>query len=324
MSNEVITVDEQQRPRTAVVAYADIERMAQAVAKSGLFGVKNMDQALALMLVAQAEGRHPALAARDYDIIQGRPAKKAEAMMRDFLESGGKVKWHQLDDKMADATFSHPSGGEARIDWDMKRAVAAGLGGRDMWKKFPRQMLRSRVVSEGIRTVCPMATSGMYVPEEVSDIVKEKRITPNAGAGDELTAERQDEVKAIVDKVQEWLNQDSIGDAFLELENANLDLEEKRYAWTFFDAKSRRAIKAEGERVREAAKVLPPADVISDAQRKRLEARIGELGLNRDEIKAWVMAQFNKAHFKDLTSDEYAKLDAELDATPAPEQEEGL
>ena len=193
-----------------------------------------------------------------------------------------------------------------------------------MLKKFPRQMLRSRVVSEGIRTVCPMATSGMYVPEEVSDIVKEKRITPNAGAGDELTAERQDEVKAIVDKVQEWLNQDSIGDAFLELENANLDLEEKRYAWTFFDAKSRRAIKAEGERVREASKVLPTADVISDAQKKRLEARIGELGLNRDEIKAWVMAQFNKAHFKDLTSDEYAKLDAELDATPAPEQEEGL
>ncbi len=69
----------------AIVPMNEIERMAQAVAKSGLFGVKTPDQALALMLVAQAEGRHPALAARDYDIIQGRPAKKAEAMMRDFL-----------------------------------------------------------------------------------------------------------------------------------------------------------------------------------------------------------------------------------------------
>jgi hypothetical protein len=38
-----------------------------------------------------------------------------------------------------------------------------------MWKKYPRQMLRARVVSEGVRTVFPMATSFMYVPEEVAE-----------------------------------------------------------------------------------------------------------------------------------------------------------
>jgi hypothetical protein len=121
------------------------------------------------MAIAQAEGRHPALAARDYDIIQGRSAKKAEAMLRDFLESGGKVEWHKLDDANADATFSHPAGGSVRITWDLERVKAAGLSSKDMYKKYPRQMLRSRVVSEGVRTVCPAATSGMYVPEEVAD-----------------------------------------------------------------------------------------------------------------------------------------------------------
>lgn len=159
-----------------MIPYQDVQNMAMAIAKSQLFGVKTPEQALALMLISQAEGRHPALAARDYDIIQGRPAKKAEAMLRDFLESGGKVEWHKLDDTAADATFSHPAGGTLRIEWSMARANAAGLGTRDMWKKYPRQMLRSRVVSEGIRSVCPMATSGMYVPEEVADIVKEKEI----------------------------------------------------------------------------------------------------------------------------------------------------
>ncbi len=158
MSNEI-----------AVIPMSDIMTMAKSVAASGLFGVKTPDQALALMLVAQAEGRHPAAAARDYDIIQGRPAKKSEAMLRDFIVSGGNVEWHALDDKVADATFSHPSGGTIRISWDMARATTAGLGGKDMWKKYPRQMLRARVVSEGVRTVCPMATSGMYVPEEVQD-----------------------------------------------------------------------------------------------------------------------------------------------------------
>jgi hypothetical protein len=145
-----------------------MERMARAFAASKLFGVQNPEQALALCLVAQAEGRHPASAAQDYHIIQNRPSKKADAMLRDFLSSGGKVEWHALDDKTADATFSHPQGGTVRITWDMARATTAGLK-TDMWKKYPRQMLRARVVSEGVRTVFPMATSFMYVPEEVAE-----------------------------------------------------------------------------------------------------------------------------------------------------------
>ena len=151
------------------LAYGDLERLAAAVAKSGLFGIRTQDQAIALMMIAHAEGRHPALAARDYDIISGKPAKKAEAMMRDFIQAGGKVEWHELSDKRADATFTHPQTGSVRIDWDVQRATTAGLAGKDNWKKFPRSMLRSRVVSEGVRTIWPLATSGMYVPEELRE-----------------------------------------------------------------------------------------------------------------------------------------------------------
>lgn len=153
------------------VSIPDMERMAHAVVHSGLFGIKTVPQAMTLMLIAQAEGRHPVLAARDYDIIQGRPSKKAEAMLRDFLMSGGTVEWKELSDTVAEATFTHPKGGSVPIRWDMEIAKQAGLLGKagDMWKKYPRAMLRSRCISEGIRTVCPMATSGMYLPEEVRD-----------------------------------------------------------------------------------------------------------------------------------------------------------
>lgn len=153
----------------ALLSFAEVERLADYIAKSRLFGMQTREQALSLMMISQAEGRHPALAARDYDIIQGRPAKKAEAMMRDFLSSGGRVEWHKLTDNEADATFSHAQGGTVRISWTMERAVKAGLAGKENYKKFPRQMLRSRVTSEGVRTVWPMATSGMYVPEEATD-----------------------------------------------------------------------------------------------------------------------------------------------------------
>ena len=69
---------------TQIVPYNDIEKMANAVAASKLFGVKNPNEAIALMLVAQAEGMHPATAARDYHVIQGRPALKADAMLARF------------------------------------------------------------------------------------------------------------------------------------------------------------------------------------------------------------------------------------------------
>lgn len=153
-----------------IVPYHDMQQMAVAMATSKLFGMKSESEVLALMLVAQANGQHPAAAARDYDIIQGRPAKKSEAMLRDFIAAGGAVQWHQLDNERADATFSHPQGGTLRMDWDMARARAAGLAAKDMYKKFPRQMLRARVISDGVRTIFPAATGGMYTPEEARDI----------------------------------------------------------------------------------------------------------------------------------------------------------
>lgn len=170
----------------------DIEQMAVAMAASKLFGVQNKEQAMALMLIAHAEGRHPALAAKDYDIIQGRPSKKSEAMLRDFLAGGGKVEWHTLTDAEASATFSHPQGGSVPISWDMKRATQAGLGSKDMWKKWPRQMLRARCISEGVRTVFPLATSGLYTPEEVKDIPATERpmkdVTPAPVAASQVRA----------------------------------------------------------------------------------------------------------------------------------------
>lgn len=303
-----------------IVPYAEVERMALAVAKSGLFGVKTADQALALMLVAQAEGRHPALAARDYDVIQGRPSKKSEAMLRDFLQSGGTVEWHDLSDTVADATFSHPAGGKVRIAWDMKRAQAAGLGGKDMWKKYPRQMLRARAVSEGIRTVCPMATSGMYVPEEVQDFTPEKNITPTSGASERVDPSKVSEIDELAVRVLEFCKQGQYEDAVLETENAALDADQMTYLWTQFDAPTRRELKKASKAIKEkyAATVVETQPVkeekkISDAQRKRLEARIGELKLDREAIKLKCMEDYGREHFADLTTSEYEVISKYVD-----------
>ncbi len=163
---------------TALVPVDQIERMAVSVARSGLFGVKTPDQAMALMLIAQAEGLHPAIAARDYHVINGRPALRADAMLARFQAAGGKVEWGEYTDTKVVGKFSHPSGGSVEIAWTTKMAQDAGLTRNPTWKSYPRQMLRSRCISEGIRTVFPGVVVGTYTPEEVEDMAPAPRQAP--------------------------------------------------------------------------------------------------------------------------------------------------
>jgi len=153
-----------------IVPFQDMQAMATAIAKSGLFGMKNESEVLALMAVAQAEGLHPATAARDFHIIQGRPALKADAMLARFQSAGGKVEWTHYDDEKVTGIFSHPNGGSLSVTWTIEQAISIGLVKPGSgWQKFPRAMLRSRCISEGIRSVYPGSVTGFYSPEEVQD-----------------------------------------------------------------------------------------------------------------------------------------------------------
>lgn len=161
----------------SMVPYSEMEKMANTVAKSKLFGIQQPEQALALMALCQAEGIHPMTAVRDYHIIQGRPSLKSETMLSRFLASGGKVQWHELNDAKAEATFSHPQGGSVRLDWTIERAKQAGLAGKDIWKGYPRAMLRNRLISEGVRTVNPSIVQGVYTPEETMNLTPELAVS---------------------------------------------------------------------------------------------------------------------------------------------------
>lgn len=182
---------------TALVPLDQMQTMAKACAESGLFGAKTPQQALTIMLLAQAEGRHPMSAAKDYDIIQGKPAKKAEAMLRDFLAAGGSVEWHKYADDGCDATFSHPQGGSVRVGWDKARMVQAKITNEAMYSKYPRAMYRARCVSEGVRTVCPSATGGLYVPDEVRTIAAEKTVGSEGSQVDDRPKVTPEQIEAI-------------------------------------------------------------------------------------------------------------------------------
>jgi len=179
MANELVKVEHAAPAQRR--SFDEIMRMAETIAKSRLFGVTQVDQVVALMLMAEAEGRHVASAMQDYSVIQGKPSLKAEAMLARFQQAGGRVKWTCLTDERVAAIFSHAQCEPVEIDWDMDRAKRAKLT-NPMWKKYPRQMLRARVISEGVRTAYPGALGGVYAPEEVIDF-EPTRSPPNPARG---------------------------------------------------------------------------------------------------------------------------------------------
>jgi hypothetical protein len=171
--------NEKGRPMTALARIENQPRMssldemkafAEAAVRSKFYGFKTADEMLPLMIIAQSEGRSFASVVQEYDIISGKPSLKAEAMLARFQKSGGHIQWTELSDARCSAIFSHPQCAPVEIDWDMRRAQQAQIKNH-MWAKYPRNMLKARVISDGVRTAFPACLGGLYTPEEVSEFV---------------------------------------------------------------------------------------------------------------------------------------------------------
>lgn len=170
-------------------SFGDIVQMAELVANSRMFpGIVTPQAAAALMLLCQSEGLHPMQALRRYHVIEGRPSMKADAMQAEFMRHGGSIRWVQTDGDVCEAVFSHPThapaGYTVRVTLDelYQSGVATAWNKEDgrmdlkkMYRQFPAQMLRARVISQGVRMVLPGVVAGIYTPEEVRDGIESDR-----------------------------------------------------------------------------------------------------------------------------------------------------
>lgn len=170
--------------------------MAGYIVRSKLFGAKDESQAMSLMLLAQAEGMHPMSAIQDFDIVQGRPARKTHSILARFQAAGGSVAWEEINATRACGTFSHRQGGSLRVEWTFDQAKKVGLTGKDNWKNYPQAMLRARCIAEGVRAVFPGAIGGMMSVEEAQDTVAPPAV--DMGAVDVVT----DDLAAMIAEAQ--------------------------------------------------------------------------------------------------------------------------
>jgi hypothetical protein len=153
-----------------IISVSDMTVMADSIVKSGFYGFKSKEQVMAVMLVAQAENKHPASVVQEYDVIQGKPALKSQAILARFQLSGGSVQWDEVTNKKVKGTFKHPQGGSLTVEWTIEMAKQAGIYREGSgWSKYPEDMLRARVISRAVRSIYPACILGHYATEEVMD-----------------------------------------------------------------------------------------------------------------------------------------------------------
>jgi len=202
-----------------IIPVSDMTVMADSIVKSGFYGFKTKEQVMAVMLVAQAENKHPASVVQEYDIIQGKPALKSQAILARFQLSGGSVQWDVVTPKAVKGTFKHPQGGTLTVEWTIEMAKQAGIY-RDGsgWSKYPEDMLRARVISRAVRSIYPACILGHYATEEVMDFdspmpkhmgvvedVKQPLEVIEASTGDYPIIKPDGEIYALYGNPEEWI-----------------------------------------------------------------------------------------------------------------------
>ncbi len=179
---------------------AAVKQFGQSIALSKIFNCENVAQGEVFAMECLARREPPLSLAERYHVIFGKLSMKADAMLSGLHEQGGKHK--QISRTAELATIELTFGGETQVyslswadaqqepfvyegkDSDVIKALEAGQKPVVKTKyRTPRarmQMLWARVVSDGVRAMCPQVNCGRYTPEEIDDIQTGVAVTESA------------------------------------------------------------------------------------------------------------------------------------------------
>lgn len=166
-------------PRAACApsSLAQVQRLADVVAASGLYGVKSPEEAMIRMMTGMELGLSAMQSIRGVYVIetQGvrRPSLAADMMVGVVKMRGDTCSYFRLiESSDTIATYETQRRGEpqpVKLSYTIQQANTAGLTGKGTWKAHPAAMLRARCSSALARIVYPDLVNGLYDPDEVED-----------------------------------------------------------------------------------------------------------------------------------------------------------
>lgn len=259
--------------------------------------IKQPGQAVAIILAGRELGMEPMRALRSLQMVQGKVVESADSQLGRFKAAGGRATFLRLEDTGAELKLTHPNGDEHVETFTIAQAKAAGLDSKEIWKKYPRAMIRSRVITAGLKSVGWDGAVGEYGEEEAEEIKQPTVMQPRRAS------ERKNDApdSHVRDRVSDGDHPAGLPapavdpELSIDREPADLDdIEEKLQASL------------------DAAKEPP----ISEPERRHLFAIMREHGHDKDAVKRW-LARRGIMSSKDIPASQYRAI-AERLSNPEP------
>lgn len=167
------------------MTFGDMLAMGSALVTTGFLPdhIKTGAQAAAIIATGRELGMQPMRALRSLNMVKGKVTENADSQLARFKTDGGRAKFEVLTHERAVLHLVHPNGDEHTEEFTMRDAQAAGLvsaGG--MYQKHAKAMLRSRVITAGLKSIGWEGGAGTYDPDELApprplrDAANEQRV----------------------------------------------------------------------------------------------------------------------------------------------------
>lgn len=180
MSDELAVIPKYQAP--------DVMTLGTVLAKSGYFqDARDAAQAVVKVLAGQELGFGPIASMTGIYIVKGRVSLSANLIAASVKRGKYNYRITELTDTACKIDFYEGKEKVGESAFTMDDAKAAGLAFGENYKKFPRNMLFARAMSNGAKWYCADVFGGpVYTPDELGAMVD--------GETGEMTQRPKDEV----------------------------------------------------------------------------------------------------------------------------------
>lgn len=166
-----------QKSPNVLQSFDDVERAAKAMSASGFFpDSKEFAKAVVKVLAGRELGFGAFASMSGVAVIQGKPVVGAN-LTAAAIKQTGKYNYRVIEhtDQKCEIQFFEAGQPVGKSTFTMEDAKSAGLTNKDNWKKYPRNMLFARAISNGQKWYAPDVYNGVtvYTPDELGASVDE-------------------------------------------------------------------------------------------------------------------------------------------------------
>jgi hypothetical protein len=163
------------------LSFGDLVAAGNELVRTGFLPthIQTGTQFAAITIAGRELGMTPMRAVRSLQMVKGKIIEDAASQLARFKAAGGHAVFTTLDDTKAVLVLTHVNGDQHTETWTIEDSKRAGLSGGNH-DKFRKAMLRSRVITAGLKSLGWDGAVGAYDPDEMMSTTGEREPAPPA------------------------------------------------------------------------------------------------------------------------------------------------